>query len=404
MNIAILEPSWRNTGHPRVWLRFHAQALLAAGHEVTVFSPCGDNEVGSVPPPGCARVKVPDILDVFQHRASVPVHSLRIRAALSLYLDLIRAHAKQAGRRFDLLIFNYMDPLVADFSACSSGPLNEAGIPWCGFWDWPLRPGQKKARWPLGLVQRPWRLFSSRMCRGVFHKAENYGEFISDLTEGHAVAVPDFCLDTSVHAGSALGNKISEFANGRPIVLLAGMVEPRKGIGAFLDVATYSRSRWPAAFVVVGKVLYDRLSPEQRDLLSNSVNDPNGNLLVCDERVDDEGIFNDVISRASQLFLLYRDFAYSSGMQSKAAYFNKPMLATAGSLMGDRTQSFGIGLTTNADASAQELMAACQQLADPARTQSWNAGCDRFNDAHSFSRFCDVMRVAVERFAQDRAR
>jgi hypothetical protein len=72
---------------------------------------------------------------------------------------------------------------------------------------------------------------------------------------------------------------------------------------------------------------------------------PPSNLYIYPEYLLDERSFNDVIALSDVIFAVYRDFARSSNMLSKAAYFKKPLLVADDGLMGRRVKQYQIGCT-----------------------------------------------------------
>jgi hypothetical protein len=78
-------------------------------------------------------------------------------------------------------------------------------------------------------------------------------------------------------------------------------------------------------------------------------------LYIHAEYLPDETSFNAILAGADVIFAVYRDFYRSSNMLSKAAYFEKPILVSAGCLMGERVAKYGIGLTVTST-SASEIL------------------------------------------------
>ena len=86
--------------------------------------------------------------------------------------------------------------------------------------------------------------------------------------------------------------------------------------------------------------------------LASIVKQPPENLWIQPEYLADERQFNEIISISSVIFAVYRDFARSSNMLSKAAYFEKPLLVAAGQLMGKRVEHYKIGLAVAQDSAS----------------------------------------------------
>lgn len=134
-------------------------------------------------------------------------------------------------------------------------------------------------------------------CQGFFINAGVFAEYLDALTENPATHIPDHCLDTSVNLESVVGRRISEAAAGRPVILLAGRIEPRKDVEEFLRLAAYSRDGWPAMFVVAGKIFHALHSAKASHILSENAPHPAGNRLVVDISVADESVPTGMICR-----------------------------------------------------------------------------------------------------------
>jgi hypothetical protein len=101
-------------------------------------------------------------------------------------------------------------------------------------------------------------------------------------------------------------------------------------------------------FIQMGRINKNNLTPEDQIALANVQKNPPENLFIYPEYVKDEREFNEIISISDVIFAVYRDFARSSNMLSKSAYFEKPILVAENCLMGQRVSRYKIGLAVNA--------------------------------------------------------
>ncbi|MGB4012254.1 MAG: hypothetical protein WBL16_14875 [Zwartia sp.] len=157
-------------------------------------------------------------------------------------------------------------------------------------------------------------------------------EFLPDITE---IALPK--------QRSALANEILSFAAGRKIVFMGGSIGKQKNLARWYDLIGHcDQSQW--FFVQMGRINTNNLTLEDESALKKIQDNPLENLFTYPEYVKDERVFNEIISISDVIFAVYRDFARSSNMLSKAAYFEKPILVAENCLMGQRVRRYKIGL------------------------------------------------------------
>lgn len=162
-------------------------------------------------------------------------------------------------------------------------------------------------------------------------------EFLPDITE---TALPE--------QRSALANDILSFAAGRKIVFMGGSIGKQKNLVHWYDlIGLCDQSQW--FFVQMGRINTNNLTLDDESALKKIQCNPPENLFTYPEYVKDERIFNEIISISDVIFAVYRDFARSSNMLSKAAYFEKPILVAENCLMGQRVSHYKIGLAVDAD-------------------------------------------------------
>jgi hypothetical protein len=148
-----------------------------------------------------------------------------------------------------------------------------------------------------------------------------------------------------------LAKQILERAANRKIVFMGGSIGKQKNLARWFELIALANPKdW--FFVQIGRLNHNNLLPEDQVALTNIVKHPPENLWIQPEYLVDERQFNEIIALSSVIFAVYRDFARSSNMLSKAAYFEKPLLVAAGQLMGKRVEQYQIGLPVAQDSAA----------------------------------------------------
>jgi hypothetical protein len=163
--------------------------------------------------------------------------------------------------------------------------------------------------------------------------------------------LPDIADTSLPEQVSPLARQILERAANRKIVFMGGSIGKQKNLARWFELIALANPKdW--FFVQIGRLNHNNLLPEDQLALANIVKHPPKNLWIQPEYLADERQFNEIIALSSVIFAVYRDFARSSNMLSKAAYFEKPPLVAAGQLMGKRVDHYQIGLTVDQDSAS----------------------------------------------------
>lgn len=154
--------------------------------------------------------------------------------------------------------------------------------------------------------------------------------------------LPD-ATDTSLPKfESKLAQDILQKARGRNILFLGGAIGGTKNLSLWAELICISNPEcW--FFVLVGKIDFQTLSSADLSGLEQlRLNNPD-NVYFCDTYLDDESIFNELISISTVVWGVYRDFDRSSNILTKAALFSKPIVVSKSYLMGQRVIQYKIG-------------------------------------------------------------
>ena len=197
--------------------------------------------------------------------------------------------------------------------------------------------------------------------RGTFFLDETWRDaYQAKFTEKYFEYLPDITDTRLPKTPSALLQQILAFSQGRKIVFMGGSIGKQKNLTRWHQaIAASDREQW--CFVQVGRINRNNLTEDDEKSLQRLATQPLANLFVHDGYLEDEGIFNEIISHSSVIFAVYRDFNRSSNMLSKAAHFEKPILVSTQGVMGERVQRYKIGLCVNPDM-AQEIVSGLSAL------------------------------------------
>lgn len=163
--------------------------------------------------------------------------------------------------------------------------------------------------------------------------------------------LPDIADTSLPEHVSPLAKQILARAANRKIVFMGGSIGKQKNLARWFQLIALANPKdW--FFVQIGRLNHNNLLPEDQLALARIVKYPTENLWIQPEYLADERQFNEIIAISSVIFAVYRDFARSSNMLSKAAYFEKPLLVAAGQLMGKRVEHYKIGLAVAQDSAS----------------------------------------------------
>jgi glycosyltransferase involved in cell wall biosynthesis len=202
-------------------------------------------------------------------------------------------------------------------------------------------PGQPNPE--TGRLAHPEKLFHGPLCLGVATLDEGAAPRLAEVTGKPVAIFPDLTderLPTGP-SGRALGNRLRRFANGQPIIGLAGNLVKRKGV---LQMAAASRDprMSEVIFALAGEMGWWSYSLQEKETLLNVLT--NGeNMLSHLLRIPEEEQLNFLMSALDVVYAAYLDFPHSSNIMVKAALLRKPLIVSDGYLMAERVRRFRMG-------------------------------------------------------------
>ena len=356
ITVALIDPLWIGH-HPMYFNQFTASFLR-----------CGARVIGLCPEPDAAFENLARSLDPeTAAKLGELVHFTELPAGKRSFFngrfegDPVRtfyrwkrasdtlADAEEAfGHNTDLVYFPYLDSYLR-FLPFPVIPDALLARPWSGLY---LRnhhhgdsPSLKKS---LRMLAKGDALMRSTHCRGIGVLDERFIPAMETLTGKPITPFPDVTQGGLSEKPFPLAGEIKRKAAGRKIIGMIGL-ERRKGFLTLIRTAELARRKnLPYYFVAAGAIHMDEYSGPERveiETAFNGITSGNIHLDPAAGRIRDEGDYNSLFSTFDIAWAAYEGFHGSSGTLSKAALFEIPCLATAGECIGQRVDSYPLGLT-----------------------------------------------------------
>jgi glycosyltransferase involved in cell wall biosynthesis len=355
MNIAVIETRWQGH-HPAYFYEYVKTLAVALDCRVYAFCPVPEDELLRPLSEGVFAERIefvkwdPPQLVVRPRRFNARIAWL---LAFGWFIPLLKRIERRDQITFDFLFFACLyDSDLRYFPR---------HIPW----KWGgLYIHVRAFRMPgtvlpySNLIPDPQRWFRRPDVAGIALLDEGAVDFMKDRTGcTNIVSFPDFTDDSPPCSNDVAADLIS-FAAGRPIVGIAGHLQPTKGVSVFAKVAEQMMSE-NITFAMVGTLMTGLFSREDQELLQRVISLPN--VFSYLDRLPDEASFNAVISSFDVFFAAYLDFPHSSNTLAKASLFRKPVIVSEGHLMAERVREYGLGVVVP-EGDVQAVVASVQML------------------------------------------
>ena len=297
--------------------------------------------------------------------------------------SIIKEFSTQHNIRPKLVFIGYLD-----------APFNFTGItskivdvifqfPWTGVY---LGPTEFRETIPKREKSFAEQLFPShnillsKNLRAIFVSDEGVIEPMSAYTNSPVLFLPELMKQTLPQSESELARKIKEKAGQKKIVSLLGVIAKRKGVELFVKSANVLFSE-NIFFLVAGKINQDK----DTDFIIKKLSELQTNSYTYLQTIEDDKYFNELIQLSDIVFLGYKAFYHGSGILTKAAYFNKSVIATKGHCIGERVEKYKLGITIEEDNHKQCIAALKLLTYNPGLQMS--SACKEYLNIHSISNF-----------------
>lgn len=258
------------------------------------------------------------------------------------------------------------------FVYLDQGFLNaRVSVPWvdrCFPWPWAgVVTGPAAVRRPAGTYAGRERVLSAQHCRAAVVTDAAFAGPCAEAWPGRRIVVMPEAADRSAPAESAALRRLREFAGGRRLVGLVGVISAKKNVASFLALARRARVEQPdTAFVIAGD-LSSAACPraERREMAALLAGRPD-NCWFYGQPIPDGPEFNGWVCACDVVWLAYRDVAYNSNVLTKAAHFARPVLVSPGAVMAAHVARFHLGEVVDAADTPAVLAALRRLLAAPA--------------------------------------
>ncbi len=265
--------------------------------------------------------------------------------------DTLADAEAESGLHADLVYFPYLDSYLR-FLPIPAVPGFLLNRPWSGLY---LRnhhhgetPSLKKS---LRLLAKGDAIFRSSQCLGIGVLDERFIPAMEKPGGIRITAYPDVTQADLPAVPYPPALEIQRKAAGRTIVGMIGL-ERRKGFLTVLRTAKLAREAGrPYYFVCAGTFYPQEFTAEEQaeiQQLSRAIGVGEIDNLYFNPaagRIPNEADYNSLFRTFDIAWAAYEGFEGSSGTLSKAAAFEIPCLATAGECVGNRVETYRIGLT-----------------------------------------------------------
>ena len=345
-NYSIAMVDFRLTWHHPYYLGTFASKFHQLGCTVDLFTinkeECRDKLINAVPSIPIEHFEIHEIKSAKMNKRVLGCRSYFRLMMLDRELATIERTKK---KKYDLVFFPYIDDLVqcdltipymlkAPFPRYFSGLLME-----------PRLKLLKKARFPVNFITSTWLEYSSTNYRKLGVLVEDVTNEVQTLLGKSVTHYPDFCSsDTEEQPDDPICKVIRDRKNGRFVTSLLGSILPHKSLDLFLSCINQANPD-DHLFVIAGRIAKEKFTSKNLETLNDLVETERENVLIFDQWIPSEAVFDTIVTYSDILYAHYRNFPKSSNILSKAAYHKKPVIVSDKYLLGERVKKYNLGFS-----------------------------------------------------------
>jgi len=395
--VALVESVW--DGHHPTYYRAFARCLLELGYRVVAVCPEPEQLVDDLRPDSFSKKELhviawsPPQVNIRPRRFQHPINT---RLGFAWLKKKLSEFERQTNQSVQFVFF-----------ACLYEPVLRL-LPRDFPWPWGGLYLQIRAfRMPgtplpdTGAMFSPAALLGSKKhLKGLAVLDEGAVEFMQrESGQSNVVRFPDL-TDESAPEFKEVALQLKEFAQGRPIVGIAGHLKPTKGLITFVRLAAEIDDE-NVVFACIGSMLSGLFGEAQLKEIDSFSKRPN---VFCHwDKIPDGPVFNGILQQFSVIFAAYHDFPHSSNILTKAALVGRPVIVSDGYLMAERVRAFGLGAVVPENDPAASAYV-IRGLLNQKQGSTSNEGRQQYLERHSQRYLLGAMKQLLIGALQERGR
>lgn len=273
------------------------------------------------------------------------------------YATLFKKIETQKGIKIDLVYFNWLDNLMGNFLPASVLDI-VFRYKWSGLYFHPvifrMKPEYLENKATYKDIDS---VFLSKKCVAITSHDEGILEKYQKRIGKKVILFPEIADDAPPNDNFPLVQKIKTNANGRTIIGLIGL-DPHKGTFELIKLAKKADAS-KYYFVFTGWFFaahFEKYSKDVTNELHDFIKNTPENCLWETGVLKEGEEYNSVFCSFDIIHLLYKEFYSSSNRLTKAAQFNKLVLANNYGCVGDDVLKYNLGETADEDDIEEQLL------------------------------------------------
>ncbi|MFT5914969.1 MAG: hypothetical protein ACI81T_001464 [Bacteroidia bacterium] len=235
-------------------------------------------------------------------------------------------------------------------------------------------------------------IYLSKNCQSLSILDERLLDKLAEELKKPIHLFPEIVHKNQSTISTKLTNQILEKANGRKLVVLAGVISSSKKLITLLETAKlYESKQNSPLFVIVGEFFLHTWPATNQVAIQKLIQEAGVNVFMHLHRIESEGEFNKLYEIADIIYAVYHNFDKSSNTLSKACLFQKPILVAEGKyLIAERVKRFNLGMTINEN-SVEECVNAIDAILDLSEQELSESGFDDYLLKNSEQKLVEIL-------------